>query len=447
MGSGVKPNLWVLLAFSLGVVVGLCFSDEVAAAKEHRAQFPASEQGYHYYITTSTVPVNEREGVIKSLAFMVASTSRQPLVEYCTPQRVTETLYHIDLRQVRWDYRDWITILKRYPYYAGRTWALVVRADWLLVELSDANGSDAYYRLLYGKAIPRTMADFRKFWRVEDKTKSLQFGLVEGKSGVAKQRTRWLENLPVLRGYYWQTKDTLKLDEGSDPLQNLDGKFHYDGQEAILGIEKISQKTGKRGTLQVYLLAQGNRDRATADKRVEKADGDLVEDYTRFRGLAQIRTAGSCIQCHAIGINEPTLNELRNIIQIGVDVYATPKAAQEALELFHLSDTGKEIKRNQEDFADGVAMVNGLAPEENIEGFKKAVSDYDADLSLEDAAREVYATAEDLKLALAYASQVGGNKIVRSRLAALAHGKKVPRKAWEQLWRQAYIAIQIWRTK
>lgn len=445
----MKPKLVIAIAFLLGMAFGYCLAaDDVAQAKEHRSQYPELEQGYQYYITTSTLPDNVRQEVIDALAFMMASTSSQPIVEYCTPQQVGDTLYHIDLRQLRWDYREWIPILKRYPYYAGRTWPLVVRADWLVVELSDAASSDTYYRLLYGKAVPRTMAEFRKFWKVGDRDKNLFFGMVEGKSGIAKQQTRWIENLPVLRGYYWQTKDTLQLDRDSDPLDNIDGNFHYDGQESILGIQKVSLKQGgKRGTLQVYFLAQGNRNKATADQKVDKADGDLVEDYTRFRARPQVRTAGSCIQCHVVGINEPTTNELREIIQIGVDVFAKGKELQQRLELFHLSDVGKEIARNQEDFKDGLAMANGLEPEENAKAFKDSITSYDAELTLEDAARELFSTAEELKLALAYASQVGGQKIVRSRLAALAHGKPIPRQAWEQLWRSAYNALLIWRQK
>ena len=94
MEASIKPSGWTVLAFLAGVLVGIgiCNADDVALAKEHRSQFPANDQGYHYYITTATVPDDDREGVIKSLAFMVASTSRQPLVEYCTPQRVGKTL-------------------------------------------------------------------------------------------------------------------------------------------------------------------------------------------------------------------------------------------------------------------------------------------------------------------------------------------------------------------
>jgi len=437
------------LIFFAGLALGCCLADDdLAVAREHRSKYPRVQHGYHYYISTATTPKADRETVANALAFMVASTSSQPIIEYCIPVQVSETLYHIDLRQLRWDYREWIHILKsRYPYYFGDDWPLVVRADWLLVELSDAEQSDTHYRLLYGRRVPRTMADFRKFWKVGEQDKNLFFGMVEGKSGIAKKQTRWIENLPILRGYYWQTKDTLQLDQASDPLDNIDGNFKHDGQEAIAGIPKVSLKTGTRGTLQVYLLAQGNRNAATADQKVDKADGDLVEDYSRFRGKPQVRTAGSCIQCHALGINEPTQNELKEIIRIGVDVFAKGKGLQERLELFHLSDVGKEITRNQEDFADGVKITNGLDPQANGEAFKKAVTNYDKTLTLEDAAREVFATPEELKLALAYASQVGQQRVVRSRLAALAHGKPMRREAWEANWRQAFNALLIWRSK
>ena len=404
---------------------------EVQTADWHRKKFPGKE-AYHTYVSTAAVPVEDREGLIKALAFMTATSSRQYIVEYCVPERISPTLWHLDLERLKWNVRDWIKVLESYPYYHGQSYPLVVRADWLLVQLADSDASDAHYRLLYGSQnVPKTIQDFRAFWGV-DSSPELKFGLIEGKSGVSVQSFRWLENRPVSRGYYWETKDVLKIQPGADPLEAPDGNFKADGSEYILGTHKVSIKKGTRGVLQVYLLTNGQ------GKVVNQAPTDLVEDHSRFRNLAAIRTSGSCIGCHITGILEPTTNELRSLIKLGVDIYAKDKKKQEAVELFHLGDVDSEIKHNQELYARGVKAVNHLTPQENAAGFKKAVEDYDKDLSLEDMAREHYCKPEELKFALAYYGALP------ARLAALAHSKPIPRHTAEAHWYLVRQALLKW---
>ena len=434
--------LVVAVVFLVGALLAeLIFGAETAqAALADRANYPQSQWGYLYYLTTAQSPDPER--LAKAGAFMVASTSNQPILERSAPVQVAENLYRIDLRDLRWRWQDWLHVLRRYPYQTAKsgrpTYAppLVVRMDWLVVTLADANASDAYYRLLYGGRIPKTRDEFLKFWRVDDDP-LLRFGLIEGNSGVAQQRIRWIENRPAPRGYAWGTRDSLVIVDASDPLAHPDGRFRHDGEEWIVGIPKFSLASGQRGALQVYLLSDG------AGKRIDKADGDLVEDYTKFRAKPQIRTAGSCIQCHHSGLNAPTLNELRRLIEMGVDVYANQKHLQEQLELFHLSDVARELDRNNEDFAAAVEMINGLSPQENAAAFAACVRSYDADLSLLDAARELDSTAEELRLALADWNNRG--QTTSARLAALAHQKPIPRTVWEQEYFVAQAALAAWR--
>lgn len=411
---------------------------ELQAAAADRAQFPLVDHGYYYYISTATSSENDRERVATALRLIVPSTSSQQILERCTPIQVEgTTLYRIDLRDLHWRWQDWHKLLACYPYSSpGVQLPLIVRADWLCVVLTDSHAyPEGYLPLLYGGQVPKTRDEFLKFWSV-DNDPQLRFGLIEGESGVSVQRTRWIENRPISRGYAWGTRDVLKVDAKSDPLQHPTGDFAHDGEEHIVGMPKHSLATGTRGTLQAYLLANGQ------GKRVDRAPVDLVEDSSRFRGLAEIRTAGSCIQCHAAGINSPTRNEFRQLIVDGVDIYADKKT-QEQIEAFHLSDIGKEIRRNNEDFAAIVQLATGVKPVEAVAAFKATIDTYDRDLTLADAARELYVTSRELTLALAYAS--AGNYDLGPRLAALAHGKAIPRTVWEADYKKAYEAVVLWR--
>ena len=71
------------------------------------------------------------------------------------------------------------------------------------------------------------------------------------------------------------------------------------------------------------------------------------------------------------------------------------------------------------------------------------VEDYDAPLDLEAAAREVYMTPQDFKLALGYASARNVN--LGARLAGLAHGRRVERSYWESSYDVAYGVKEMWR--
>lgn len=417
----------------------LAGSPDTAAALADRAQFAPADHAHLFYLTTSAAPRARREQLATALRLVVASTSSQQILERCTPATVEGSdLLRIDLRELRWRSKDWQALLARYPYAPGNPYPLVVRADWLVQAITDSQATpEGYLPLLYGDRVPKTRDEFLAFWSVDSARKDLRFGLIEGESGVSVQRVRWIENRPISRGYAWLTRDVLAVSGDQDPLEYPAGDFRHDGEEIILGIPKISLATGARGALQVYLLANGKGD------RVNRAPVDLVEDHSRFRGLAEIRTAGSCIQCHAAGINPPTRNEFRQLIVDGVDVYAD-KGQQEALEAFHLSDVGKEIARNNEDFAAAVKVVCGCTGTEAVEAFRASVNAYDADVTLADAARELYSTPAELRLALAYASQHGS---LGARLSRLAHDAALPRETWEQSYPAAYAAIAQWRSK
>lgn len=410
------------------------------AALADRAQFPAAELGYFYYLTTSHLAGEQKAACDATLAFVVASSSQQQIIEKAMPALVQDGLYRIDLRDVKWDWRLWHKVIDRYPYREQPTkLPLVIRGDWLITQLVDTTQSNAYYLLLYGRD-DLNRDDFLQAWGVNNDAKT-HFGIItRSKSpiGPAVSGIRLVENRPTKnRGTAWGTRDSAKIDADSDPLEHLDSKFRHQAEEWLVAMPKQSIATGRRGSLLAAWLndAQG--------KRQEEAPPSIVTDHHGFRGQQAIRNWGSCVGCHASGINDPGVSELRQYIAAGVDVYATPKKLQEQIELFHLSDAAKQIARDNEDWAAGVAMCNGLSGAENAEAFAGTIEGYDRDVSLEVAAAELYTEAAELRLALAYASQNGLK--LSARLSGLAHQKSISRAAWEEGgWYVAWTALQMW---
>lgn len=417
---------------ALAFATSLMGSD-VQAALEDRATFPPPDAPYLYYVTTAASLPHEREALEASLKLVIASTSLQPVVERCVPHNVTPTLFRLDLRDLQWDWRIWHSVIKEYPYDVHNL-PLVLRADWLLLNITDQHTNGNYTKLLLGTA-PKTRDEWLGMLGV-DPNPVYRFGLIEEDSGVSKQRIRWIENRPISRGYAWGTRDVLEVNSTSDPLQHLAGDFKHDGEEWIVGIPKVSMKTGQRGTLQVYVLANGQ------GQLVDRAPVDLVEDKTEFRGNREIRVCGSCIQCHAQGLNDPTLNGLRQLITVGADVYSYPREQAESIEQFHLGDITKEMERNKEDYATIVQEVCRMRPEDVAFSFKLSTELYDLPVTQDRAAYELSTTPERLKLAIAnYSAKY---KETPARMVSLAHGLPIPRSTFEEQFLTIQSAVKDW---
>lgn len=410
-------------------------SGDGAAALADRASLPIERQPYAAYVTTAPADPEHREALDRALRLVVPSMApKQVVLERCSPVPVNATLYRLDLLELRWPLEAWYLVQDAYPYNPAGGRPLVMRADWLLPFLTDAQESDAYYSLVFGR-VPKTRDEALDLLGV-DRSIVHRFGLSEGDSQVALQKKRFIQNLPMARGYAWGTEDFLRIDAKRDPLNSLlPGEGKPDGEEWIIGSPKVHRATGARGCLQQYLLANAK------GEVVKRAPVDLVEDFTEFRGYREIRCGGSCISCHA-GINYPTVNELRVALDKGVELKAL-YPTNESIEAFHLTDVAKEIRRNNEDYEAIVEKACGCSGVEAKAAFQSAVTRYDEDVDLETAAREYYLAPEECRLAIGWASANGYD--MGPRLPLLAEGEKIPRAAFEESYRASRAAIDAWR--
>lgn len=434
----ISTALWLLIIAQTSLAVEgplLPIRDHSDALADRQANYPnQNEWGFIYYLTLGNLREQERDDLRIAVSFMVASSSLQLSLEDTLPVPVPNTnLLRIDLRNLGWSYSDWRELLEtRYPY--SRNFPLVVRADWLLLELADAQESNAYYTLMFGSGVenvlntsprkpPGNIGEALKVLGVQNNVR-LKFGLVEGKSRVSKQGIRLIENRPVQRGYAWGTSDVLELNNETDPITNIAVDQPFDGQEWIIGVPKFSSTTGVRGTLQVYILNNGKGD------LVGRAPVDLVEDSTEFRGLREIRAPGSCIQCHSVGINEFTRNEVRHLTETGIQI-SSDKETTKQIQEFHLSNLDKEVSRNCEDYGIMVRLVSGQGPVEFAEIFKRAVNRYDRPLGLLETCEELGVPAVTWSEAINFGTRTPN---INPRLPSLLLGEKIPRTLWEEHW-------------
>lgn len=441
--SSLKPQLAalgfiLLLALLAGPAVPQSTASAKLAAADRDKNIPEADWPFVYYIDTEPWVGEQRTDLLAAIRLMVCSTSRQPIVELCLPQQVdgAANLFRMDLRKLQWEYDDWKAVLSANPYGG---FGLVVRADWLLAELADETQSDAYHNLLFtSKLRPKTRDEMLALLGVSNE-RSLVFGMIEGESGVAKQGTRWIENRPGLRTDAWGTRDSLALTFEKDPLEHPDGSMVHDGEEWIFDIFKMSSTTGASGNLQGYALFNGQ------GNSVAEAPVALVEDSTNFRNQKAIRVPGGCVQCHKVGKNPITVNEIRRQSEAGVQQFVGDAELARRLQAFHLSDIiSKEIERSNEDYQVIVQHITGLPSDKAAEAFQRSINAYDAPLDMVAASQEFVRygyPAEDATRALQAASQGG---TTGARISALARGQKIPREAWEQQFVQTLDFIHQW---
>ena len=432
-----------LLLISLSAI-GI--NPDSAAALADLQTLPA---GHYAYATVSDQPnAGAKQRTAETLAFVVCGLSSKSYLGDQIPVQVPGTdLYRLNLEGLGWE-KVWSQVLlAHYPYRKDLTTAhkipLVVSAQWINTALPDTRESgDSQYLLLYG-FVPKTGADFRKFWKVSDAAGDT-FGFLEGHSGVqAKGAQRLMMNRATSqRASFFETFDSKRVAGKSSPSENLiPGTLTYDGQELLVGIPKHYGEEG--GQLLACFLNNGNSDpdKKKHDTKADFAPPDLVKDADGLRGF-DIGNTFDCWSCHIKGMQDPTINEYRAIILSGHKIYAD-KISKAEIERFYQSPFAKELRRFDEDYATAVRLVNGLTPQRNAKQFAERIKAYDADLDLAQAARESYLTTDQLRFAIAEYSPY-----VTEALAGLAHGKPITRDEWAE--NQELLQLKIiptWRAK
>ena len=417
----------------------------LAGHRDHLQTFAEADRPYIYYVDLRHVPDDERADMRATLQFTLASTSRQRVLELCTAQDTgIPGLLWLDIRSMLWNGNQVTRVFQRYPYNrrvqirhdlfaVPRVW----RADWLILELWDTTRSDARYRLLHNDAgIDR---DKWLAFHGDRKERDFAIGFIEGASGVTISGKRVLIS-DERRDWIWTTLDFVDVDE-QDPLEQPDNaiadwqdaaKAIHDGSEHIASLHKHSLKSGKRGILQDYFLSNAK------GQRVEEGPTNLVQDRTRsFRGLAEIRL-GACVTCHVAGLNFPTSDEYR---LFRGDRYVK-RDKQLELAAFY-APVLEKLKHTNEQYTAGVELVTGMTPEQNVAAFTGSVAWYDNDVDIDQAGRELDLPAEEVGLAIAYASK---NIDVGARLSHLSEGGRIPRSSFESNFRRLLEVVELWNT-
>jgi hypothetical protein len=247
-----------------------------------------------------------------------------------------------------------------------------VRADWWLVETSqqvDRKGT-GYYDFLGTK----TLRDFQNLVGLDEKLaeklqKEMRAALA--RSGVAINN-RGIVRFQTITGGYWATLDTINNKAKRNAVRNLDKDLQFDAQEIYSVLPS---------GLFAFFLANANGDRQ------DSVPDNIAGDKTNPGNDSRIHFH-NCVRCHAPGI-QPIDDFVRRVYRAPLSLAVADKDQFRRLQRLYFSDLERQVKKDQDEYAEVLFKLVGLKPAEMARTFGKLHADYEqADLFLPDVSRD-----------------------------------------------------------
>lgn len=443
-----------MLALAAVAAIALSPYDEYSAAVAAcKADYAAGLPSYRY-LDFGAYGDEQAEAAQQAWKFWQPHVDRSTSLAHQMPH-IAGGIYRVDVEALGWGKSGWVAALAGYPYatFQHHGDLLVARADWLLAYGADASRktglgqeNEIYFKLLFGGKVPKNKAEWLAGFGIVEKLNEREKFQVVPKAGPgAKGGGRRLIALHRQDLVWWETFDSARPSGLKDPALGF-GQFNFDAGEQILGMFKtLPTGSYEDVRVQAYLLTDKNQN------KVNVATNDVVEDKQHFAGEFSIRVPGTCINCHTAGLLGSQSNYFIEYLRrpglpqlLVDDAKKAPK-----FDAAYLGKLGKEIRRSNEDVALWTLDYLDSDPKTAVRNWREIVELYDRDLDLAQAAREIHATPNDLRLALGHWSAIYGPQKQFTDAADLtAVGGTVPRHQWEDVtYRQCVEAYSLWRGK
>ncbi len=421
------------------ILLTLCAlgTNPVEAASLDRAKLSIADQPYAYYLSLAEQRSPEaRERLVSQVRSRLPGLSSKSYLPDQLARRVNDNLLFIDTRAFGWETSLPYVLANHYPYrtdLARGQYPYTFRADWFVACVTDPiQTNDSQYRLIYGTP-PKTTAEFRKFWKVnEDPNFLIQFH--EAKSGVGVNPDRNVQQFDTsTRGSLWATQDSEAPVGKKDP-GNYGQKLEFDAGEEIAAAPV--HYPGGSAVKFIYWLANAK------GQRQEFAPARIVTDHNQIRS-SEIRNTVSCIVCHVEGLRPFNQDGFKAYISQGSRV-AADKKTQQLIDQQYQAGIADQLEHDNRQYAKFLERANGLTPEQDARAFEAVVRTYDAPVTLEQAARERYMSKQELKDVLGYYS---AKYSLSRRLADLAQDGQITRQQWQNEQHNVYLAELAWGKK
>lgn len=406
------------------------------AASLDRAKLSTADQPYAYYLSLAEQrSPTAKEQLAKQVRSKLPSLSSKSYLGDQLPVRINDDLLRIDTRAYGWEASLPAVIARHYPYRpdlrAIHKFPYTIRADWFVACVTDPiQTGDSQYLLTYGAKQPKTTDQFRNFWKANQDPQFL-FQFHEAASGVGVNPDRNVIQFDTAtRGSLWATQDSENPVGKKDP-GNYGQKLEFDAGEEI-AMAPV-QYAGENGLKMIFWLANAK------GERQDFAPARLVTDHNQIRS-SEIRNTISCFVCHVEGLRPFTANGFKQYLSQGSRV-AADKHTQRLIDQQYQSGVEQQLEADNKLYAKFLEMANGLTPAQDAKAFEQVVRTYDAKVTLEQAARELYMPKEEFRLALGYYS---AKYSLSRRLADLAEDGAIVRNQWVNEYALAQVVKAKW---
>ena len=422
--------LLLLTALTIGL------DPDSAAAFADRAKLPPSDQPYAYYLTLSSQRSPEaKERLAKIVRSTLPAYSRKTYLPDQLPVRVGDNLLRIDTRGLGWETALPEGLKKHYPYrpdLGGKAASLTIMAAWFVACMPDGNQTGDFQFTLTYKTPPKNTKEFRAFWGANEDPQFL-FQFHEAASLVGVNPDRNVKQFDTnKRGGLYATEDSENPVGAKDP-GNYGRVNKFDAGEEIALMPK--QYNGENAAALAWWLANGKGERQFV------APARIVTDHNNLRsteiGLQD------CRACHIEGLRPLNVNGFKEFIESGARV-AADKKTQQLIDQQYQAGMAQQIEADNRLYAKYLELTSGYSPALDAKNYEAVVRGYDAKVTREQAARELYMSDEEFRLALGYYS---AKHSLSRRLASLAEGVPISRAQWVGEYPLAYVVKQKWGAK
>jgi len=460
-------------------------NSEVRDAVLFLEKVPESDRPYIRFFSTYAIPPDLRDKTALTLSFVCHSLtglstdpnyvagSYYPIATQSDDNKVihhrlvpdSNTLYWIDLREYNWTPQSWEAVSKLDPYFvepvvqhdrnsllrllAGNA---ILRADWFIYHGTDITAQSdrdietkIYYELLYSSnTIPKNVEEFRQVWGLDlerARKYNNEYGTVVLRSKTVARHNRILMGYRTEVGWLYETYDVKNEAGRKDYLETLPSLQGSPPQVSDAGEIFASNQLH----LQVYALRGGD------GNLVDFADPTIARHMSDYQDDARVRTAYSCMDCHAAGpiIAENTLQDYKDYLNPQFPDYISKLKSER---VFLGNKFNDSVSDNQKLFERAMKKVNGLTPEKNLENYIEIVDWYRSDLDLIQIAIECGIDEFELIEKIQNSHEVFGVDKVPGRLKLAIHPTNpmfLPRDIWDDsstagvpgLFQQAMIIV------
>lgn len=419
---------------------------------------PENDRNFVKFFTTYPLPEDLRQDSVLVATFLMHSMmgvkgdsiggiyplARIENEEFIPVQQVSDTLWWFDTRQFNWSIESWEKlasvdgyfvepVISHEKYSAMRLMSgnAVIRIDWFithaidLAKQKDYNSDVRIYReMIYGDTPPKNVKEFEAAWSI-DTEKAREIGNVYAalvtKSREVARHNRLLFGYRTELGWYYRSYDVNHMQGKRDYAESLlDQKGNppeiFDGGE-IFATNPLY--------LQVYELYNAKEELAEfGDPTLVRHLGDITND-------PRVRTAYSCMDCHAAG-PIPSENTINEFIESRLGAYIYDYNDKLRITRTYLSERFEDsIGENQALFAKSLLKINGLTPDENAAALNRLTAWYAKDVNLGQAAFECGLTVDTFVKKVSEESKVYPDRVPIRLALCIANKENIPRDIWE----------------